>query len=244
VQVAELRPGKCFGELALLNPESRRAASVVAATHCSLVVISRQLYAEVLQVCHLALVCCAGRWVGNTLAVVAAPARAAVVSWRSDSTPCRRSRVCLLQANVKLDLEERQSFFRTLTLFRDWNSKRLTALFYAAKAHTIPTRSHVFNAGDAVDGVHFIRTGYCKVRRPAVECDTRRADLVHCVCLCYPCVWMPSLSLCVLSLCACANSIVEYAVCALRGAVGAVASRSWSPSDTRCLEDHSPEAAW
>ena len=45
-----LGAGSTFGELALLNPQSARNASVVADTACDLLVISSELYSKCIKV--------------------------------------------------------------------------------------------------------------------------------------------------------------------------------------------------
>ena len=69
-----------------------------------------------------------------------------------------------LQLTLKHDMDEKMAFFRSLQCFKEWNRRKLTTMSYAAKKVTFTTRSHLFQAGDPVDGVYFIHSGYCKVR--------------------------------------------------------------------------------
>ena len=43
--------GSCFGELALINADSKRNATIVADEDCMFLVIRRQLYNHTLKVC-------------------------------------------------------------------------------------------------------------------------------------------------------------------------------------------------
>jgi hypothetical protein len=71
---------------------------------------------------------------------------------------------------VKHDMDEKGNFFKSLSLFRDWNRRRLTTMMYAAQARTFPTRCHLFRAGEPTDGLYFIRAGYCKVCHGPSHC--------------------------------------------------------------------------
>jgi CRP-like cAMP-binding protein len=74
-----------------------------------------------------------------------------------------------LQRKTRQEMEDRLEFLRTFPCFKLWNKRKLTALAYAAKPTFIPVRSNVFRAKDKLDGLYFIKSGYCKVLEALAE---------------------------------------------------------------------------